>query len=381
MNQMQQLKQILYTEEKKLKSLQKQAEYKHNSGISPNLQISLLIVLERNLKVKVKYPKNKLLQEQQLFVKYDKPELNLGLQKIKVVKIRTVNHLVNNVRNIHDEYVGRFTINNYLQPSHSNSIVAKTYCYPANIMVLSDDKAKVSLGITAIRKNLEFYKQLVSHPNDTNVILHNSQLSIFIHPQYGVGTSSATHMQDLDLLEKTAIWMNIVKYATMFQAFDLDYLTIQTQSSDQSKYNLVKWDIVSLSQKLTGIILSVNIYDPLFGKLIIVEYIKRNNFPFSIKFPRSEDENNMSWKWLETHARICNYFLDIKKCENILCYLPKQCKEIASLLMKNDGFLPPVMMGKDGYYVNLIHLLEFFNKDKIPEYDAYCLSIGKANYA
>ena len=82
------------------------------------------------------YIRNKLLQEQQLVVKYDKPSCPSFLQthldlldqiydsiefeaaenkrRRKVVKVRTVNHLVDDVRNIYGEYVTRFTINNYL---------------------------------------------------------------------------------------------------------------------------------------------------------------------------------------------------------------------------------------------------------------------------
>ncbi|CAG8752494.1 23067_t:CDS:2, partial [Cetraspora pellucida] len=215
------------------------------------------------------YIRNKLLQEQQLVVKYNKPGCPSFLQthsnlldyihdsiefgatenkrKRKIVKVRTINYLVDDVRNIYSEYVARFTINNYLQSSCSNLIVAKTYHYPANIMVSSvsrtdnnnysdehyclvsikDDKAKVPFGITAVRRTFRVLQTirepvmvsnynflvdvqqklilsvyLIISPNDTNVMLHNSQLSIFIHSQYGVDTSSATYMQDLDSLVK-----------------------------------------------------------------------------------------------------------------------------------------------------------------------------------
>ncbi|CAG8459489.1 22371_t:CDS:2 [Cetraspora pellucida] len=97
------------------------------------------------------------------------------------------------------------------------------YC----LISVKNNKAKVPLGITAVRRTFRVLQTirklvivsdynfpigvqqkliplvyLIISPNDTNVMLRNSQLSIFIHPQYGVGTSSTTHMQDLDLLVK-----------------------------------------------------------------------------------------------------------------------------------------------------------------------------------
>ncbi|CAG8830864.1 4485_t:CDS:1, partial [Cetraspora pellucida] len=70
---------------------------------------------------------------------YDSIEFRVAENKRrrKIIKVRTVNYLVNDIRNIYSEYIVRSTINNYLQPSCSNSIAAKTHHYSANIMVSS----------------------------------------------------------------------------------------------------------------------------------------------------------------------------------------------------------------------------------------------------
>src|SRR2546423_15270004 len=92
---------------------------------------------------------------------------------------------------------------------------------------------------------------LLINPRDTNDIFDNGQLSIFIHPQYQVDTSFATHMNDLNLLTQDVcfneilktdgqikpIWIllvdrnlsknsyhikNIFEYCKMFYTFDFD---------------------------------------------------------------------------------------------------------------------------------------------------------------
>ncbi|CAB4390109.1 unnamed protein product [Rhizophagus irregularis] len=65
---------------------------------------------------------------------------------------------------------------------------------------------------------------------------------------------------------------------------------------------------------------------------------------------------------------MCQYSLDIKKCEDVVsCCSPKRNEEAAILLAENDGFLPPVTKGKDRHFLNLIHILEYCDKLKIPD--------------
>ena len=99
---------------------------------------------------------------------------------------------------------------------------------------------------------------LVINPADSSNTLRTGQLSIFIRPEYFVGTSSATHISDLEnivsnenfsILKKEnkvrPIWVllvdggpdenpkhmkNIIQYAHLFRSLDLDYLTVRTHA-------------------------------------------------------------------------------------------------------------------------------------------------------
>src|SRR6266536_3038762 len=50
---------------------------------------------------------------------------------------------------------------------------------------------------------------------------------------------------------------NIIQYAHLFRALDLDYLTIRTHAPGQSAYNPVERSIASLSAKLASITLLI----------------------------------------------------------------------------------------------------------------------------
>ncbi|CAI2198569.1 19150_t:CDS:1, partial [Funneliformis geosporum] len=113
------------------------------------------------------------------------------------------------------------------------------------------------------------------------------QLAIFVRHQWSLGISSLTHMQDLESLildpqyddtlkadgEIQPIWIllvdggpdenprhlkNIKKYIQLFRKFDLDYLTMRTHASGQSKYNPVERIMATLSGKLAGITLPID---------------------------------------------------------------------------------------------------------------------------
>ncbi len=77
---------------------------------------------------------------------------------------------------------------------------------------------------------------------------------------------------------------------------------------------------------------------------------------------------------------MCQYSFDIKKCENPFCYLPKHHEESAILFAKNNGFLSSVIKEKDDHFLNPLHILEYYDKLKIPEYDAHCLFINLNTY-
>ncbi|CAI2198953.1 6601_t:CDS:1, partial [Funneliformis geosporum] len=103
-------------------------------------------------------------------------------------------------------------------------------------------------------------------------------------PEYFIGTLSTTHIVDLEsiisneefftILKKEGkvrpIWIllvdggpdenpkqmkNIIQYAHLFRALDLDYLTIRTHTLGQSAYNPVERSMASLFAILASITL------------------------------------------------------------------------------------------------------------------------------
>jgi hypothetical protein len=254
-----------------------------------------------------------------------------------------------------------------------------TAIFPTHSVIISqDDKAKVLLSIPAVGRTfqtIQSFQELVTlsdhdfsigmqqklipsvylliNLSDTNNTFRNGQLSIFVCPQYQVGTSLETHMNDLNLLTQDSrfdgilkvdgqikpIWIllvnggpnenlrhmkNIHQYCRMFWAFDLDYLSIQTHAPGQSSYNPVECSMVTLSQKLAGITLPIDKFsshlnsqgevvnlelviknfcyagealyalwecDPIFKKPVIAQYTDQKNSPFgNVIFSISERE-------------------------------------------------------------------------------------------
>jgi len=131
--------------------------------------------------------------------------------------------------------------------------------------------------------------------------------------------------------------------------------------------------------------------DPIYGKPVLVEYIDQPSTPFSdISFPDKEivpqnetedHEISVPWSWIENHCVICQYSLDIRKCNNLSCCSSMRDEEATAVLSVNDGFLPPVIKGKDGHFLNAIHTLEYFDSFKIPGYDAHLPSLSIDTYA
>ena len=132
--------------------------------------------------------------------------------------------------------------------------------------------------------------------------------------------------------------------------------------------------------------------DLIFGKPVLAEYIDRAKNPFAdVIFPDIESESQehneesneppVPWPWIEKHCLICQYSLDIRKCDDFSCCLPKRAEEAAALLSVNNGFLPPVIKGKDGHFLNAIHTLEYFDRIKTPGYDAHLASLSANTHA
>jgi hypothetical protein len=124
-------------------------------------------------------------------------------------------------------------------------------------------------------------------PSELRDDFRTGQLAINIRSQWPIGTSSLTHIQDLinltinskydDILKANGqirpIWIllvdggpdenprylkNIKSYCQFFKKLDLDYLSVRTHTSGQSKYNPIERGMATLSCKLAGITLPID---------------------------------------------------------------------------------------------------------------------------
>ena len=102
-----------------------------------------------------------------------------------------------------------------------------------------------------------------------------------------------------------------------------------------------------------------------------MKYIDKEIIPFN------EFDSSTSWEWIENHTQICCYSLDIKKCKNRECCSENRATDAMLLLDENDGFLSPITKGKDGHFINPIHVLQYYDKLKILPYDRCYLSISQ----
>jgi len=309
---------------------------------------------------------------------------------------------------------------------------------------------------------------LMIKPNEKNDDLRTGQLAIFVRRQWSFGTSSLTHMEDLECLTQDSqyddvlkfngeiqlIWVllvdggpdenprhlkNIKVYCQLFKKFNLDYLSVRTHAPGQSKYNPVERGMATLSGKLAGVTLPINHFgvhlnmqgkvinpelalqnfkyagealcdvwnrDLIFGKRVDAKYIEESKNPFeNLQFESTDKEKaeelkkqekrkkqekeettNLTecfvpWSWIENHCNLCQYSLDIKRCTNISCCGPPRAKEAMEFLQVNDGFLPPITKVKDGHFMNPVHLLEYYNRLKVPGYDSHCPSLDRTTYS
>uniref|UniRef100_U9TE26 C2H2-type domain-containing protein n=1 Tax=Rhizophagus irregularis (strain DAOM 181602 / DAOM 197198 / MUCL 43194) TaxID=747089 RepID=U9TE26_RHIID len=154
----------------------------------------------------------------------------------------------------------------------------------------------------------------------------------------------------------------------MFCNFDLDYLSVRTHAPGQSAYNPVERSMSTLSQKLAGITLPIDKFGSHLnsqGQVTDLELAMKN-------FRYAGEALCTFWKRDPIFGK--------PKCEDSSCCSPKRHEEAAVLLAENDGFLPPVTKGKDGHFLNPLHILEYCDKLKIPGNDAHCPSINADTY-
>ncbi|CAG8748399.1 1721_t:CDS:1, partial [Racocetra persica] len=63
------------------------------------------------------------------------------------------------------------------------------------------------------------------------------------------------------------------------------------------------------------------------------------------------------------------------------CCSPKRASEVAALFEPMNGFLPPVIQGKDNHFLNLIHTVQYLDLAKLAKYDEHCPSISAEQYS
>ncbi|CAG8509998.1 5897_t:CDS:2 [Scutellospora calospora] len=218
--------------------------------------------LKRNAMYQFKYrdKKRKTLEEQNEVVRYDQlgrpllliqhPDLLYNIhdsveyraadirRRKEAIKVRIVNHLCQNLEENYNIYMCRSSLNNYLLSQRSNSITAKAHHHPAwvvvagvsydetkehqdkhyclasvkgakqfaktfanmSIIISQDDKSKIGLGVPAVGKTFCTLQSIAKPPDKSNDNLCSGQLAIFVRLQWSLGTSSATHIEDLSFL-------------------------------------------------------------------------------------------------------------------------------------------------------------------------------------
>ncbi|CAB4464998.1 unnamed protein product [Rhizophagus irregularis] len=391
-----------------------------------------------------------------------------------VIKVRTIKHLRETLEEKYNTYLSRQCLSTYLQPRHQNTFAARRHHHPTKvglasvartemkthidehyclasvkaartfaevfadetIIISQDDKAKIGLGIPAVGRTFKAIQTtnelvtvedhdfpmgskmklipsvyLIINPADSSDTLRTGQLSIFIRPEYFIGTSSATHMVDLKNIisnekfsatlkkenevkpilillvdggpdENPKHMKNIIQYAHLFRTLDLDYLTIRTHAPGQREFglhlnsqgNVVDEELARKNFEYSGKRLcDIWEKDDIHGKPVTVEYINQEKNPF-------DNEPPILWNWIERHAQMCHYSLDIKKCKDRECCYEYRAPDVATLLDENNGFLPSIIKGRDGHFINSIHALDYYDKLKIQEYDRYCPSISQELY-
>ncbi|CAG8716866.1 16537_t:CDS:2 [Gigaspora margarita] len=207
------------------------------------------------------------------------------------------------------------------------------------VIISQDDKAKIVADHdfpVGSKMKLIPSVYLIIDPANSNNSLRLGQLSIFVRPEYFVGTSSLTHISDLQsIITNQQFAGALIKEDKIKPIFVL-----------LSAYNPVERSMASLSEKLAGITLPIDnfgLHLDSQGKVLDEDlYVDQMRQPFA------ELESTSEYRAPDT----------------------------ALLLDQNNGFLPPIMKAKDQHYINPIHALQYCDKLKILPYDRCCPSIS-----
>ncbi|GET58415.1 hypothetical protein GLOIN_2v1766467 [Rhizophagus irregularis DAOM 181602=DAOM 197198] len=246
-----------------------------------------------------------------------------------------------------------------------------------SVVISQDDKVKIGLGVPAVgnAQKLVLSVYLITKPNESNDELQTEQLAIFVRHQWSLGTSSLTHMQDLESLVLDPQYDDVLK--TGGEIRPIWVLLVDERPDENPRHlknikiycQLFQKGMATLSGKLADIILPIDHFGSHLNTQVNARYVEELSNPFeNLEFEGDDSpECFVPWSWIENHCNLCQYSLDIKHCTNTSCCGPPRAKEAMDFLFSNNGFLPPVTKAKDGHFTNAIHLLEYFDLMKIPE--------------
>ncbi|CAG8847461.1 22240_t:CDS:2, partial [Gigaspora margarita] len=135
----------------------------------------------------------------------------------------------------------------------------------------------------------------------------------------------------------------------------------------QLKYNSVERGMTTLSDKLASIVLPIN-----HSEMHLNSQAKVINPELTFKNFKYAGE------------ALCDiWHNDLIFGENYAdtsCCGPPYAIEAMDFLQPNNSFLPPVFKAKDEHFINPIHLLEYYDLLKIPNYDSHCSSLDETTY-
>ncbi|CAG8810833.1 35705_t:CDS:2, partial [Gigaspora margarita] len=206
----------------------------------------------------------------------------------EAIKVRTVNHLHQNLKENYNIYMSRSSLNNYLLPHRSNSIVAKAHHHPAWVAV-----AGVSRDET--KEHPDEYYCLASVKGTKQFAKTFANLSVIIS-------------QD----DKSKIGLGVPAVGRTFQALQSVAKPIRVSDHDFP---------YGSNQKL---VLSV---------YLIIQPDKSND----------DLHSGQLEIFVQKHCNLYQYVLDIKRCNDLECCNPVRAKEAMDFLIASDGFLPPVV--------------------------------------
>ncbi|CAG8463442.1 3857_t:CDS:2, partial [Scutellospora calospora] len=291
--------------------------------------------------------------------------------------------------NLHDQihkenynvYMSCTSMRNYILPHSNHSLAARTYYYPTFIGI-------ISISRDDMRNYIDEHYCLASVKNAK---------------QFAITFADFTVVLSQD--DKVKIPVNILAVGKHFQAMQSINEPVSVSDHDfpigvsqklipshlSSTSALHMTDIVSLvsNENFFAIFKCNNEVKPLW--VIIVDsgpnenprHLKKNeicDYELELRnFQHAGQTLADLWRRDPIHENL--YSLDIRKCNDLLCCIPKRASDTTAFLGENNGFLPLIIKIKDNHYLDAIYTLQYFNHLKIPTYDTHLPSLSSEDHS